>query len=97
MANSDDRSSRLDPQGPVSRLGARFHFTDVPAEMRERIIEELKRRPEFEQVFEAAVSGASVSLALRTPEAIEFTYGDRQFTGFAWMGQIYVLGTDENG
>jgi len=69
-----------------------FAFTNVPAELRERIIEELKTRPEFTQVFEAAVQGSGVTLSLSMPEPIEFAYDGYRFHAFAWMGEIHVMG-----
>jgi len=69
-----------------------FHFTNVPAELRERIIEELKTRPEFRQAWSGKVHGAGVTLSLRMPDAIEFSCDGCRFTAFAWMGQIYVMG-----
>ena len=69
-----------------------FAFTNVPAELRERIIEELKTRPEFTQVFEAAVQGSGVNLSLSMPEANEFAYDGYRFHAFAWMGEIHVMG-----
>ncbi len=69
-----------------------FHFTNVPAELRERIIEELKTRPEFRQVWDGKVHGAGVTLSLAMPDPVEFTYGDCRFTAFAWMGEIHVMG-----
>ena len=73
-----------------------FAFTNVPAELRERIIEELKTRPEFTQVFEASVQGSGVSLSLSMPEPIEFAYAGFHFHAFAWMGGIHVIG-EKNG
>lgn len=72
-----------------------FRFTNIPAELRERIIEELKTRPEFTQVFEASVQGPGVSLSLTLPEPIEFTYAGVHFHAFNWMGQIHVMGSKE--
>lgn len=69
-----------------------FAFTNVPAELRERIIAELKTRPEFKQAWEAKTRGAGVTLSLAMPDPVEFTYGDCRFTAFAWMGEIHVLG-----
>lgn len=69
-----------------------IHFTHVPAELRERIIEELKARPEFLQAWDGQVHGAGVTLSLRMPDAVEFSYDGCRFTAFAWMGQIHVLG-----
>ena len=69
-----------------------FAFTNVPAELRERIIQELKVRPEFPQVFEASVQGSGVSLSMTLPEPIEFAYDGYRFHAFAWMGQIHVMG-----
>ena len=82
---SPERNRLSDDNPPV-------HFTNVPAELRERIITELKTRPEFERVWEAKARGAGVTLSLTMPDPIEFTYGDCHFTAFAWMGEIHVLG-----
>ncbi len=67
-----------------------FAFTNVPAELRERLIAELKARPEFTKVFKAAVHGSGITLSLNMPEPVEFTFDDQEFVAFAWMGQIYV-------
>jgi len=72
-----------------------FAFTNVPAELRERIIQELKARPEFTKVFEAAVHGSGVTLSLTMPEPVEFAYDGYCFTAFAWMGEIYIGGQRE--
>ena len=69
-----------------------FAFTNVPAELRERIIKELKTRPEFTQVFEASIQGSGVTLSLSMPEPIEFSYDGYRFHAFAWMGEIHVMG-----
>jgi hypothetical protein len=69
-----------------------FHFTNVPAELRERIISELKTRPEFKQTWDAKAHGAGVTLSLAMPDPVEFTYDGCRFTAFAWMGEIHVLG-----
>lgn len=69
-----------------------FAFTNVPAELRERIVEELKTRPEFRQAWDGKVHGAGVTLSLTLPEPLEFTCGDYRFHAFAWMGQIHVIG-----
>lgn len=74
-----------------------FHFTNVPAELRERLIEELKARSEFTKVYDAAVHGAGVTLSLTMPDPVEFTYGGHHFTAFAWMGQIHVFGKGGQG
>ena len=71
---------------------ARFHFQNVPAEFRERLIEELKSRPEFAKAFDAEVRGAGVALSMTLPEPVEFTCGGCRFHAFAWMGQIHVIG-----
>ncbi len=71
---------------------ARFHFQNVPAEFRQRLIEELKARPEFTKVCDAAVQGAGVSLSMTLPEPVEFTCDGCRFHAFAWMGQIHVMG-----
>ena len=71
-----------------------FAFTNVPAELRERIIEELKTRPEFREAWEGQVRGAGVSLSLRMPDAVEFNYDGCHFTAFAWMGEIHVMGQE---
>ena len=62
------------------------------AELRERIIKELKTRPEFTQVFEASIQGSGVTLSLSMPEPIEFAYDGYRFHAFAWMGEIHVMG-----
>lgn len=84
---------------PESRLPEEppFRFTDVPAEFRERLIEELKSRPEFARVYEAAVHGAGVTLSLTMPEPIEFSYDGWRFHAFAWMGKIHVIGEKDVG
>ena len=69
-----------------------FHFTNVPAELRERLIEELKKRPEFAKAFESSVQGTGVTVSLQMPEPIRFTYDGHRFLAFSWMGQIYVMG-----
>lgn len=79
-----------------NRLGEeQFHFQNVPAEFRERLIEELKSRPEFTRVYEAAVQGAGVTLSLTMPEPIEFSHDGFHFYAFAWMGKIHVIGEKE--
>lgn len=40
--------------------------------------------------------GSGVSVSLRMPEPIEFTYDGYYFTAFAWMGQIHVFGEKES-
>lgn len=74
---------------------AEFRFTGVPAEFRERLIAELKARPEFTRVYEAAVQGAGVTLSLTMPEPVEFSYDGFHFYAFAWMGKIHVIGEQE--
>jgi len=69
-----------------------FAFINVPAELRERIIQELKARPEFTKVFEAAVQGSGITLSLSMPEPVEFAYDGCRFHAFAWMGEVHVLG-----
>jgi len=69
-----------------------FAFTNVPVELRERIIEELKIRPEFRQAWDGKVYGAGVALSLRMPDAVEFSCDGCRFTAFAWMGEIHVMG-----
>ena len=71
-----------------------IHFTKVPAEIRDRMIEALKTRPEFKRAWEAAVQGAGVNLSLRMPEPIELACEGLRFTAFGWMGQIYVIGEE---
>ncbi len=71
---------------------AQFHFQNVPAEFRERLLEELKTRPEFTKAFDAAVLGAGVTLSMTLPEPVEFTCDGYRFHAFAWMGQIHVIG-----
>lgn len=75
---------------------AQFQFTNVPAEFRRRLIEELRARPEFTKVFDAAVQGAGVALSLTLPEPVEFTCGGCRFHAFAWMGQIHIIGEQES-
>ncbi len=87
--------SRFGLETPASRLGPKFHFTDVPAELRERIIEELKSRPEFKEAWEAESKGAGISLSLKAPQPVEFSYDSHRFTAFAWMGEIHVWGSQE--
>ena len=69
-------------------------FTKVPAELRAQLIETLKTRPEFKQVWEAAVQGAGVNLSLRMPEPMELACEGLRFTAFGWRGQIYVIGEE---
>jgi len=76
------------PQDPA------IHFTKVPAELRAKLIEALKTRPEFKRAWEATVQGAGVNLSLRMPEPIEFACEGLRFTAFGWMGQIYVMGEE---
>lgn len=73
----------------------RFHFTDVPAELRERVISELKARPEFKEAWEGQAQGAGVTLSLKMPDPVEFSWDGRHFLAFAWMGEIHVWGLKE--
>lgn len=94
MGPSEERLGRahVNPGERLPDDTPQFHFTNVPAELRERIIEELKTRPEFREAWEGAVHGAGVTLSLQMPEPIEFSYDGCRFTAFAWMGQMHVLG-----
>lgn len=91
----DPGKSRFNSEAPASRLAPRFRFTDVPAELRERIVEELKSRPEFREAWEAKQRGAGVTLSLTMPQSVEFSYDSHHFLAFAWMGEIYVLGSQK--
>ena len=72
----------------------RFRFQNVPAELRERLIEELRARPEFTKAFDAAVQGAGVTLSMTLPKPVEFACDGYLFHAFAWMGQIHVIGEE---
>ncbi len=85
-------ASRFGAKTPASRLGPGFHFTNVPAELRERIMDELTSRPEFKDAWEAQPQGAHIALSLKMPEPVEFAYEGYRFTAFAWMGQIHIMG-----
>ena len=85
-------ASRFGANTPASRVGPGCHFTNVPVELRERIIDELKSRPEFKEAWKAQQQGANISLALQMPEPMEFGYDGHRFTAFAWMGQIHIMG-----
>jgi len=84
--------SRSGAKTPASRVGPGFQFTNVPVELRERIIDELKSRPEFKEAWEAQQHGPSVTLSLTAPEPVEFAYEGYRFTAFAWMGQLHIMG-----
>lgn len=74
-----------------------IHFTDVPAEWRERLLAELKTRPEFRQAWDAKSHGAGVTLSLTMPEPVECTYDGYHVHAFSWMGEIYVIGENNTG